>query len=129
MEHQSRDQQVTEIRPKLNLPEATSQEEQFQNDVLRPILKLQNDWLIHQVSFYIRSRHKEFPALSEAAKISLLRQASKQDPELRNIIVFGVSSMLTTEELPYYQEHRPALNKRIVQMGAERVLSQLNLIY
>ena len=125
----SRDQLLLGLRPALALAKASSAEEQFQNEVLRPLLKFQNELLLELARNYIGKRHKAFNALKISAQVTLLKRASKQDPELRNILVYSVASLLTLPELPFYESHRAELNRRIVNMGLQRIIDQVDRLY
>lgn len=129
MDALSRDDIVKQLRPELGLGRSVSEVEEFQNQVLRPILKFQNDLLISLTKYYLARHHKNFNALKTSAQETVLIQASKQDPELRNQLIYPVVSLLTEDELVTYHTHRAELNKRIAQMATERVRSQMERLY
>ena len=129
MEMISRDEVVKRLRPTLGLRASASEIESFQNEVLRPILKFQNDLLIALTKHYLIRHHRNFNALKLSAQETVLIQAAKQDPEFRNQLIYPVVSLLTAEELLLYHEHRADFNKRIAQMATERVKSQLERLY
>ncbi len=125
----SRDVVVKSIRPELNLISASGDIELFQNSVLRPILKFQNEFLLATARQYIKKYHKSFNALKKVNQESILVQASKQDPEFRSFVVWPVVGMMTTTELDFYHQHRGELNKRISTMALQRILSQMERLY
>ena len=58
-----------------------------------------------------------------------MKQAMKQDPELRNTVINMVVGMFTAAEYEAYLQERAEFNKRITTMASERVLSQLDMLY
>ncbi len=129
MENVSRDDVVVSIRPKLDLVAASGNIEEFQNEVLRPILKFQNDFLLIATKHYIGKYHKSFNALKKTNQESILVQASKQDPEFKAFTVWPIIGLMSSSEFAFYYQHRSELNKRISAMGIQRVLSQLERLY
>jgi len=68
MESTSRDEIVLALRPELNLAAASGSVEAFQNDVLRPILKFQNEFLMIAAGQYVKKYHKTFNALKKSIR-------------------------------------------------------------
>lgn len=101
------------------------QEEVFQNEVLRPILKLQHDLLLLFFESHTLKKKLVFTNLSTLKKKALLDEIFKKDSqfkiELRGLII----GHFTTEEYLDYQKMTTELNKRILSMAKERVLSTM----
>ena len=129
MEERSRDTMVTEIRPLLNLKPTKGEIEGFQNEVMRPILKFQNELLILLAKQYVNKYHKSFNALKQVNQESIIIQASKQDPEFKSFLIWPVVGLMSSTELAFYSAHRSELNKRISTMAAQRIVSQLERLY
>lgn len=129
MENASRDDVIISIRPQLDLVAATGNIEAFQNDVLRPILKFQNEFLMIASRQYVKKYYKTFNALKKANQESILIQASKHDPEFKAFVVWSVVGLMSSDELEFYNAHRSELNKRISTMGVQRILSQPERLY
>ena len=129
MEERSRDTMVTEIRPLLNLKPTKGEIEGFQNEVMRPILKFQNELLMLLAKQYVNKYHKSFNALKQVNQESILIQASKQDPEFKSFLIWPVVGLMSSSELAFYNAHRSELNKRISTMAAQRIVSQLERLY
>ena len=102
-----------------------SPEETFQNDVLRPIIKFQHELIMNIVETSLYKYHKEFSKLlPEKKKLiieSLFNSNNQLKNELRNIIV----GLFIIEEYQTYKLIRSDINKRIIQIIQERVLSTL----
>ena len=114
------------IRPiikKINSIENKSQEERFQNEVLRPIIKMQHDLLLLFFQQHTLKKKVFFAELSDLKKKTLIAEIFKNDSqfkiELRGLII----GHFTTEEFLAYLEIRADSNKRIVSMIEERILS------
>lgn len=129
MEQSERDQVIMTLRPELALGNCKTEEEQFQNQVLRPILKFQNEVIIELCKNYITRHYRNFNALKQSAQETLLIRASKQDPEFRNPLIYIIVALLSSAELKLYNANRASYNKRIVQMALQRILSQLERLY
>ena len=129
MEESSRDTVVTEIRPLLSLQPTKGEIEGFQNEVMRPILKFQNELLILLAKQYVNKYHKSFNALKQVNQESIIIQASKQDPEFKSFLIWPVVGLMSSTELAFYSAHRSELNKRISTMAAQRIVSQLERLY
>jgi hypothetical protein len=125
----SRDEIVRNIRPELQLMPCASEIETFQNNVLRPILKFQNELLLAICKAYVHKYQKSFNGLNAKAQEQLVKRAMKQDPEIRSTTINVVAGIFTSEEYETYLENRAEHNKRIVGMATERVISQLTLLY
>ena len=129
MEERSRDTVVTEIRPLLSLQPTKGEIEGFQNEVMRPILKFQNELLILLAKQYVNKYHKSFNALKQVNQESIIIQASKQDPEFKSFLIWPVVGLMSSTELAFYSAHRSELNKRTSTMAAQRIVSQLERLY
>lgn len=96
--------------------------EQFQNDVLRPILKFQNDAFVSYFKAHIGDAIlPQKPVTLEA----FIKTRLQKDLALRNTCLGLTIGLLTAEELPFYFEHKTELNKRIIQMLCQRLIDQL----
>lgn len=102
-----------------------SPEEIFQNHVLRPIIKFQYELIMTIVDNSLYKFHKEFStSLPEKKRLiiqSLFSSNNQLKNELRNIIV----GLFTIKEYQEYSLIKTDINKRIIQIIQERVLSTL----
>lgn len=120
----------TDLRENLSLPifENSSETEIFQNQTLRPVLKLQNE--IYLVLFRDYAFHKisDFNSLSTEKKTSFIDQSLQKDNALRNTFIGMTIGMLTSDEMEIYLSDTKSYNKRIIAMLSERVKSQVELM-
>ena len=102
-----------------------TKEENFQNIVLRPILKLQHDLLLLFFESHTLKKKVVFTDLSTLQKQALVDDIFKKDSqykiELRGLII----GHFTTEEYKTYQKMTVEVNKRILSMAKERLLSTI----
>lgn len=119
-----------DLREKLNLPifDTTSETELFQNQTLRPVLKLQNEIYLMLFKDYALRKTSDFDTLKKEQKLNFIDQSLQKDNALRNIFIGITIGMLTPEEMKIYLSDTKAFNKRIINMLTERIKSQSGLI-
>ena len=123
----SRNQYLVSLRPEIfsaKILETTSSFETFQNQVLRPILKFQNDILFQVFLSRINTKNQDFSALSLQKKQDILIGEFKTNTTLKQILLGCVVGLLTTEEFKYYNTNTSNINKRIFSMLKERLSDQ-----
>lgn len=98
-------------------------EEKFQNDVLRPIIKLQHDLIVTCFEHYLELNKVQIGSLNEERKALVIQKLFKSDlrmkAELRGLII----GLFTHEEYKLYLNLSNGLNKRIYAMIQQRVAS------
>lgn len=107
--------------------EDSSNDEKFQNQTLRPILKLQNDLFIAVLNNYINKHNSNFYSLAVEKKLQFIENAIKKDIKFRNSLKGMVIGLFTLSEYEVYIQNSSALNKRMMDMLIERLKSQLQL--
>lgn len=103
----------------------TTATEYFQNTVLRPILKFQNDIFLLLFKQYIFKYAKDFDNMKLERKIEFVQNCFQKDMKFRNLNTGIVLGMLIDGELKIYFENKSEFNKRIANMLSERIISQL----
>ena len=115
----------TSIRPILTFEkEAESEFEKFQNKVLRPILKLQNDLLVEIFKNYVEKRKGAFDKLSEKEKMVYIDQSVRKDMKFKHYLEGIITGMFTLEEYALFMENEEELTKRMVNLLIQRLQSQ-----
>lgn len=109
------------IRPKLDLPEASTKVEQFQNEVLRPILKLQHDILVHIFSDFAKRQKQMVSTISDDKLYNFIRVALSKNMIFRNQLLGIVIGHFTVDEYKFYIIRSSEFNKRVIQMIAQRL--------
>ena len=105
----------------------SSSEETFQNQVLRPVLKLQNDLFVASFENYITKNKKDFYSLSTEKKLLLIENSIQKDIKFRNALKGIVIGLFTLDEYQTYIQNSSNLNKRMMNMLIERLKSQIQL--
>ncbi|MDO6759458.1 glyoxalase [Tamlana sp. 2_MG-2023] len=126
----TRQSNLTNIRPEIlgeTIKENMSSDERFQNLVLRPIIKLQNDLLVEVFKNYIRKHKSVFHGFTLEKRMSYIENAIQRDMKLRNSMKGMIIGQFTVEEYQLYIENSSALNKRMMNLVKDRLLSQIQL--
>jgi hypothetical protein len=98
--------------------------ESFQNSVIRPILKFQNQLLNELVLERVKNLNARFNLLSNEEQQAFILFNVKKDIALRNQLIGIVLAFFTLEEFQVYSHYNKELSKRIVEMIVQRVLDQ-----
>ncbi|MBL7880593.1 MAG: glyoxalase [Chryseobacterium gambrini] len=119
-----------DLRENLSLPtfENSSETELFQNNVLRPVLKLQNDIFMQIFRDYAMRKMSDFTSLKNEQKINFTEQSLQKDIALKNTYIGITIGMLTPEEITVYLSDSKSFNKRIITMLSERIKSQIDVV-
>jgi hypothetical protein len=105
----------------------TLSDEIFQNQTLRPILKLQNDIYLEVFKNYISKSKLDFNNFSIEKKMQFIENSILKDINFQNILK-GISiGLFTIDEYLIYSKNSSNLNKRLMSMLIERLKSQIQL--
>lgn len=124
-----RDTIIKEIRGESlgNSNVQSSSDELFQNEVLRPILKFQNDLFIASFINYINKNKRDFYTRTVENKLSIIENSIQKDIKFRNALKGMVIALFTTDEYILYIKNSSNLNKRMMNLLIERLKSQVQL--
>ncbi|WP_025741430.1 hypothetical protein [Aquimarina pacifica] len=128
---ENRESNLLAIRPQLlnaRVSENMSNDEQFQNKTIRPIIKLQGDLLIAVFKNYIRKRKNTFYELSLEKRLSFIENAIQKDMKLRNSLKGMIIGQFTVDEYDLYTYNSSALNKRMMNIVKERIQDNVQLL-
>jgi hypothetical protein len=114
--------------PKSKIKDNMSSEEYFQNAVLRPILKFQNDILIEVFKTYISKRKNVYYTLNQNQKLNYVTHSIQKDIKFRNQLKGMIVGLFSLEEYELYTENSSALNKRMMNLMIQRIQNQLQLL-
>ncbi|MDO7171420.1 glyoxalase [Mariniflexile sp. AS56] len=118
------------IRPEIlstTIRDDMSNDERFQNLVLRPVIKLQNDLFIEVFKNYIAKHKMVFYDLTLEKRLDFIESAVNRDIKFRNSLKGMVIGLFTVEEYLIYIQNSSALNKRMMQIVKERLISNVQL--
>ena len=127
----SRDLHLNSLRPKMlinTIKTDMSIEEYFQNTVLRPIIKFQNDLLIAVFLQFCTKYKNVFFELSTEKKILYIESAVAKDSKLRNTFRNLLIGLFSVEEYSEYLKNASNLNKRMTGIVKERLISNVQLM-
>ena len=120
---------LLELRPNIKGVKTnmnTKEIESFQNYVLRPILKFQNELLLESFMNHARQHKDVFFKLPAPQQKNYIYQSVNTNQKFRSKLIVMVIALFTIEEYRYYILNLSALNKRIISMLIQRLESQLN---
>ena len=118
------------IRPEIKKTiafDSMSSDERFQNETLRPILKLQNPLLISVFTNYIEKRKGVFYDLSLDEKIIYIENSLIKDQKFRSSLKGLIIGHFTVVEYQKYSLNSSSLNKRIINMLIQRLQDQVKV--
>jgi hypothetical protein len=105
----------------------SSSDETFQNEVLRPILKLQNDLFIASFKNYITKYKSDFYFQTTEQKLVAIENSIQKDIKYRNALKGMTIGLFSIDEYSIYIKNSSSLNKRMMNMLIERLKSQVQL--
>lgn len=123
-----RDKNIILLRPKVNSNKNISYKndiEKFQNIVLRPILKFQNDLLVELFIFEFEKTKTKFNLINNEQKIKLIINNLKYNNKLKQILLGTIIGMFSNNNLTFYKANYSKINKRIFSMLNDRLIDQL----
>lgn len=125
----TRDQFIREFRGEAlgTINSQSSADEFFQNETLRPILKLQNDLFVEVFRNYIAKSKTDFYHFSMEKKLQFIENSIQRDIKFRNSLKGIVIGVFTVEEYSRYIQNSSDLNKRMMSLLIERLKSQVIL--
>ncbi|MBA9075087.1 hypothetical protein GGR22_003264 [Flavobacterium gossypii] len=126
---ENRDAFISEFRGETlgTVTSQSSSDEIFQNQVLRPILKLQNDLFIDVFRNYISKYKNDFYTYSVEKKLAYIENSIQKDIKFRNSLKGIVIGLFTIAEYNEYIKNSSSLNKRMMNMLIERLKNQVQL--
>lgn len=127
----SRSKNLLDIRPEIAqalLHDNMSADEHFQNQTLRPVIKLQNFLLVAVFRNYIDKHKGAFYDLSLEKRLEFIEKSIQKDIKFRNSLKGIIIGQFTVEEYQKYIQNSSALNKRMMNMVIERIKDQVQLL-
>lgn len=117
------------LRPVIpNLVPAQSAAEQFQNDTLRPILKMQNDLIVELYRHFLFKRKVKFDGMSIEQRKDWISKSISKDNRLRGILLGMVMGQFTRSELDTFIGMEGEARRRIFDLVTQRLQSQMKAL-
>lgn len=101
--------------------DGTSELEKFQNEIIRPVIKMQHDLLIASFKQYLLKRKIDFSVLSDQKKRSRISSIFKTDNNYKNMTLGFIVGHFSTDEFTFYTANVSEVNKRILQIITQRI--------
>ena len=126
---ETRDQFINNLRGETNglVNQSSSSDEKFQNQTLRPILKLQNDLFVEVFKNHISKHKNDFYLYTVDKKLQFIENTIQKDIKFRNALKGIVIGLFTLDEYATYIQNSSSLNKRMINMLIERLKSLVQL--
>ena len=128
----NRSTDLLECRPQISsalFSDSMSDDERFQNATLRPIIKLQNDLFVEVFKNYVTKHKNVFFGLTIEKQIDYIENAIQKDMKFRNSLKGMVIGQFTVEEYQFYITNSSALNKRMMHIVKERLISNIQVFH
>lgn len=128
---EQRDLHLIASRPEIlsaRVSENMTADEQFQNQTLRPVIKLQNELLLAAFKNYIQKHKNVFYGLSIEKRLDYVENAIHKDMKFRNSLKGMVIGQFTLEEYSLYVQNSSALNKRMMGIVKEQIQDSIQLL-
>ena len=124
-----REERLRQIRPRLDLDTSDARPvERFQNETLRPILKLLNPTILRLVAARLGRYGVGFADMDRADQRDRLRNLLKEDERLKHTLFGAIIGHLTVEELATYLEYKDEVRRRTVPMFLARAQDQIDTV-
>lgn len=127
----TRNLDLKRIRPDFmttTINDGMSSDERFQNLVLRPVIKLQNNLLIEAFKNYASKHKNVFYDLTLEKRIVYIENAIQKDMKFRNSLKGMIIGLFTIEEYKVYIQNSSTLNKRMMNIVKNRLIDNIQLI-
>ena len=111
------------IIPSISNDSYDSKEEKFQNECLRPIIKLQHDLILACFEHYLNQHNIKITGMTTLEKESFFQNSFKNNPRLKMELRSLIIGLFTFNEYAYYLQNSAELNKRINAMIQQRISS------
>ncbi len=125
-----RSEDLLSLRPEIpsaRISPNMSDEERFQNETLRPVIKFQNDLFLAAFRNYATKHKNAFYDLELDKRLEYIENAIQKDIKFRNSLKGMVIGQFTIEEYQRYIQNSSALNKRMMKMVIARLKDQIQL--
>jgi hypothetical protein len=118
------EQKLLQLRPDLQLSTLQSSvEEHFQNQTLRPILKMQHPLLARLMFAQILKYKSAFFKLSKPDRLEWIAHTLREDARLRHLLAGTIIGHFTLDELKSFEANEAECMRRLMQMMVQRLQS------
>lgn len=111
------------IIPSIKKNENDSKEEKFQNECLRPIIKLQHDLILACFEHYLIQHKIKVVEMNTKQKEAFFKKTFQNNPRLKTEMRSLIIGLFTFNEYAYYLKNSTEINKRVNAMILQRIKS------
>ena len=108
-----------------NKPEIHLENELFQNEVLRPVLKMQHEITLKLFNVHIKNLGIIWNDLKKSKKTQCVENQLSKNIQFKNLVIGIVVGQFNELELDKYLLNSREYNKRILQMTIQRIISTI----
>jgi len=126
----NRSTKLLECRPEISSAlffDTMTADERFQNETLRPVIKMQHELFVSVFKNYIAKHKNVFYELTIEKQIHYIENAIHKDMKFRNSLKGMIIGQFTVEEYSHYITNSSAINKRMMNIVKERFISNVQL--
>ena len=109
--------------PSIQSKEQVSVEEKFQNETLRPIIKLQHELILSCFKHYLAANKIQLEVQSEDKKRDFIQKCLMKNAQLKSDLRSLIIGLFTIEEYTEYLKNSSQINKRINSIIQSRITS------
>lgn len=95
--------------------------EKFQNATLRPIIKMQHDFIVGLFQGYLLKRKIDLNAINISKRRARVKSIFVKDLNFKYLILGVIIGHFSIEEFQIYQVNASEFNKRIIQICVQRI--------
>lgn len=103
------------------IKENMSEVEVFQNQTLRPVIKMQHTLLIASFNNYLLKRKVEFSSITDSKKRSKIKGILSKDINYKNFTIGVIVGCFSVEEYQFYVQNSSEINRRVLQIITQRL--------
>lgn len=124
----NRDQVILNLRPNIKTIKSdlmSSDQEKFQNEVIRPIVKFQHELIIDIFKDYLHEKKIQLDLLSTENQIIKITRVVQKDRTLTIQLQSIIIAYFTLKEYKQFNLMQSSMKKRIAQIIRERIINTL----
>ena len=110
------------------IKEGTLDIEKFQNEVIRPIIKMQHSLSIALFQDYIKQRKIDFINLKKEKQVERINTILTKDTNFKSIILGCVIGHFSLNELNFFFQNSSEFKKRVIQIVKHRLQDNQQVI-
>ena len=102
--------------------------EKFQNEVIRPVIKMQHSLLIALFQDYIKQRKIDFINLKKEKQVERINTILTKDTNFKSILLGCVIGHFSPNELNFFFQNSSEFKKRVIQIVKHRLQDNQQVI-